>query len=146
MADGRQAAPTREQAVKVVQVFGAINIVLGVYCLAGAAIAVARGPALPFTAIVKTAYALGLVLAVVVWAPAVASGIGLVTRVGWGRKLAVVWGRIVVWVLPIAFGLASGGLADFVSIRFSVIILVCFYANVMAANLARGEFDIAFVR
>jgi len=144
MTSGGKDAPTREQAQKITRVFGVINIVLGAYCILGAIVAFAEGPVLPLGAVGRIASRLGLIVAIVVWAPAVVGGIGLALLSTWGRQVSVVWGRIIVWVLPIAFGLASKGLGDFISLGFALIIAVCFYANVMAANLARGEFDTAF--
>jgi len=144
MTSPGKEAPTRQQARNVTRVFGIINIALGAYCILGAIIAFAEGTVLPFSAVGKIVPRLGLLIAIVAWGPAVVGGIGLVLFSTWGRQVCVVWGRIIVWVLPIAFGLASKGLGDFISLGFAVIIIMCFYANVMALNLARGEFDTAF--
>ena len=63
-----------------------------------------------------------------------------------GPLACVHMGKVIVWVLPIAFGLSITSLSDFVSFSFAVIIVICLYANVVAQNLSRTEFDVAFER
>jgi DNA-directed RNA polymerase subunit RPC12/RpoP len=74
----------------------------------------------------------------------VVSGLGMILLTQWGRWLAIKWGKIIVWVLPIAFGLSTNGLSDFFSLAFAVIIIIGLYAVTIATNLEQPEFDIAF--
>ena len=136
-----EAPPTREQAVKVARIFGAINLALGSYNILGGLVGLADMN-LPGAAAVAGG-ALGFIVLVVAWGTAAASGLGLLMLAEWGRKLAVIWGKIIVWALPIAFGL-SHGLSEFFSLAFGLIIVICFYGNVVAQNLGKPEFDIAF--
>ncbi len=137
----RNDETTPEQAVKATRVFGIINLVLGAYMIVGG-LAGLGDIDLPGAA--KTwGGVLGFIVIVVVWGPAAAGGLGLILRAEWGRKLAIVWGKIIVWVLPIAFGL-SHGLSEFISISFAIIIVICLYANILAQNIAKPEFDVAF--
>ena len=143
-AGKKDEAPTPEQARKAVKVFGIINIVLGLYVIAGALAAVG-GMTLPLSAGAQfAAKTVGLIIVLVAWGTGVAGGVGLVLRSAWGRKLAVIWGRVIVWVLPIAFGLSPGGMRKFISLDFAIIIVICFYAQILAGNLSRPEFDIGF--
>lgn len=137
-------APTVEQVRKAVRVFGIINLVLGAYMLLGALTALGGGAGLPLSSGRRFAQGLGLVAALVVWGPALAGGLGLVLLTNWGRKLAIVWGRAIVWVLPIGFGLSADGLRAFISLAFAVVIVICLYAQVLAQNLGRDVFDVAF--
>jgi len=137
-------APTPAQARRAVQVFGIINIVLGLYVILGALAAV-KGVKLPLSAGAQfAAKTIGLILVLLAWGSGVVGGIGLVLRSAWGRKLATIWGRAIVWVLPICFGLAANGLKSFISLDFAIIIAICFYAQILAGNLARSEFDVGF--
>jgi len=140
----KDEAPTPQQARTAVKVFGIINIVLGLYVILGALVA-AKGVNLPLSAGAQfAAKTIGLVLALLAWGSGVVGGIGLVLRSPWGRKLAVIWGRVIVWVLPIGFGLASEGLKSFISLDFAIIIVICIYAQILAGNLSRPEFDVGF--
>ena len=98
--------PTPEQAIRAVRIFGAINLVLGLYMvLEGlAAMGDINMPGLAAKATVGT---LGFIIIVVAWGSAAVSGLGLILLAEWGRQLAVLWGRIIVWVLPISFFLSS---------------------------------------
>ena len=138
----KDAPPTRAEAVKAARILGGINLALGSYMILGGLAAVADIN-LPGATAKMIGGVLGVIVLVVAWGSAAASGLGLILLTEWGRKLAVLWGRIIVWVLPIAFGL-SHGLSDFFSIAFAVIIVICLYGNVVAQNLAKPEFDIAF--
>ncbi len=137
----RNDETTPEQAVKATRVFGIINLVLGSYMILGGLAGLTEID-LPGAARIVGG-TLGVIIIVVVWGTAVASGLGLVLSAEWGRKLAIVWGRIIAWVLPIAFGL-SHGLSEFFSIAFAIIIVICLYANILAQNIAKPEFDVAF--
>lgn len=136
--------PTPKQAVRAVRIFGAINLVLGLYMvLEGlAAMGDINMPGLAAKATVST---LGFIVIVVAWGSAAASGLGLILLAEWGRQLAVLWGRIIVWILPISFGL-SHGLSEFFSLAFVIIIVICLYGNIVAQNLGKPEFDVAFER
>lgn len=140
----KDEAPTPEQARRALKVFGIINLVLGVYRLLGVVVVAAGASRLPLSAPVRLATGIGLVAALIVWGSGIASGIGLLIRSAWGRKLATIWGRAIVWVLPIGFGLASDGLKSFISLDFAIIVVICFYAQILAGNLARPEFDVGF--
>ena len=87
---------------------------------------------------------IGILAVVIGWGSAIVSGLGLIRLAPWGRWLATLWGRIIVWALPIAFGLSVDSLSNFLSFGFAVIIVICLYANIVAQNLARPEFDSAF--
>ena len=143
MAD--EKPPTPEQAVKAVRILGGINLVLGAYMLLGVLMTFrsAELPQLPAVARQLTK-GFGLIIALVAWGSALVSGIGLLMRAAWGRTLGLFWGRVIVWILPIGFGLKSSGLGDFISLEFAIIIVICFYGNVVAQNLKRPEFDVAF--
>ena len=137
-----EKAPERSEVIKGVRVLGAINLVLGVLALLGLAV-VAKGTQLPGVA-GQLAKGFGVIIALVAWLPALLSGIGLLMTAPWGRTLGLFWGRIIVWVLPVGFGLSAGGLRAFISIEFAIIIGICFYGNIVAQNLKREEFDVAF--
>jgi hypothetical protein len=141
----KEAPPTRAQALRAVRIFGGINLALGLYAILDA-FAALGGIDLPGAAARMVGEVLGIIVVVIVWGAAVVSGLGLLLLAGWGRRLAVLWGRIIVWVLPIAFGLSPGGLGKFFSVAFAIIIVICLYANIVAQNLARPEFDVAFTR
>ncbi len=138
----KDAPPTREEAIKACRILGGINLALGAYMILGGLAAVADIN-LPGATAKMIGGVLGVVVLVVAWGSAAASGLGLILLTEWGRKLAVLWGRIIVWALPISFGL-SHGLSEFISLGFAVIIVICLYGNVVAQNLAKPEFDIAF--
>ncbi|GAB4337896.1 MAG: hypothetical protein Kow0099_11530 [Candidatus Abyssubacteria bacterium] len=137
-------APTRAQATKTVRIFGVINLALGSYMILGA-VATVQGMNLPGSAAKLVGGILGLAVVAIGWGPAVASGIGLILLTAWGRRLAILWGKMIVWILPVAFGLAAHGLSDFLSFSFAIIIVICLYANIVAQNLGKEEFDPAFV-
>ncbi len=137
----RNDETTPEQAVKATRVFGIINLALGSYMILGG-LAGLTDIDLPGAAKIVGG-TLGAILIVVVWGTALVSGLGLVLASEWGRKLAILWGRVITWVLPIAFGL-SHGLSAFFSISFAIIIVICLYANILAQNIAKPEFDVAF--
>ena len=134
---------TPEQAAKATRVFGIVNLVLGSYMILGGLAGLADID-LPGAA-KMVGGVLGFIVVVVVWGSAAASGLGLILFAEWGRKLAILWGKVIVWVLPIAFGL-SHGLSEFFSITFAIIIVICLYANILAQNIAKPEFDVAFER
>ncbi len=139
----RNDETTPEQAVKATRVFGIINLALGAYMILGGLAGLADID-LPGSA--KTwGGVLGFIVIVVAWGSAAASGLGLILFAEWGRRLAILWGKVIVWVLPIAFGL-SHGLSEFLSISFAIIIVICLYANILAQNIAKPEFDAAFER
>jgi predicted RNA-binding Zn-ribbon protein involved in translation (DUF1610 family) len=140
----RDTPPTRAQAVKAVRIFGAINLALGIYMILGA-ITAAQGMNLPGSAARLVGGILGIVAVAVGWGSAAASGLGLILLSGWGRWLAAMWGKIVVWLLPIAYGLSADGLSDFFSLSFGIILVICLYASVVAQNVGKEEFDAAFV-
>jgi len=142
---GKSDEPTPEQAAKAARIFGAINLVLGSYMILGGIARLADINFLPNFAATMAVGVLGFITIVVAWGTAAASGLGLVLLTQWGRKLAVLWGKVIVWLLPISFGL-SHGLSEFISIAFAIIIVICLYANVLAQNLAKPEFDVAFER
>jgi hypothetical protein len=134
--------PTPEQAIRAVRIFGAINLVLGLYMVLEG-LAAMSDINLPGLAAKATVGTLGFILIIVAWGSAAASGLGLILRMEWGRQLAVLWGKIIVWVLPISFGL-SHGLSEFLSLTFLIIIGICLYGNIVAQNLGKPEFDVAF--
>ncbi len=140
---GRNDETTPEQAVKATRVFGIINLVLGAYMIVAGLAAMVDINFPGGSMATTTVNVLGFIVTIVVWGPAAASGLGLILSAEWGRKLAIVWGKIIVWVLPIAFGL-SHGLSEFFSISFAIIIVICLYANILAQNIAKPEFDVAF--
>ena len=135
---------TPEQAVRAVRILGAINLVLGLYMvLEGlAAMGDINMPGLAAKATVGT---LGFIVIVIAWGSAAVSGLGLILLAELGRQLAVLWGRIIVWILPISFGL-SHRLSEFFSLAFVIIIVICLYGNIVAQNLGKPEFDVAFER
>ncbi len=133
---------TPQQAVRAVRIFGIINLVLGLYMVIGGLLTVAD-MALPGAAAQMIGGALGLIIVAVAWGSAVMAGLGLIIRTQWGRKLAIFWGKIIVWVLPISFGL-SHGLSELFSITFGIILAICFYGNIVSSNLQRPEFDAEF--
>lgn len=139
----KDAPPTRSETVRAVRIFGVINLVLGIYMLGGA-FAVMGGMNVPGSSEKMIAGTLGILAAFIGWGSAAVSGLGLVLLAQWGRWLGTMWGKIIVWVLPIAFGLSPGGFSKFFSFTFVIIIVICFYANIVAQNLARPEFDLAF--
>lgn len=139
----KNAPPSRAEVVKAVRVFGGINLCLGLYMILGALTALGDMN-LPGSAAKLMGGTLGAIAVVVGWGSAAASGLGLILITQWGRKLAVFWGKIIVWMLPIAFGLSADGVSDFFSFAFIVIIVICLYASVISQNLARPEFDTAF--
>jgi hypothetical protein len=136
--------PTPEQATRAVRIFGAINLVLGLYMVLQGLLAMGDTN-LPGFAGSITIPVLGFIIIVVAWGSAAVSGLGLILLAEWGRQLAVLWGKIIVWVLPIAFGL-SQGFSGFFSWAFLVIIGICLYGNIVAQNLGKSEFDVAFER
>ena len=138
--------PTKEQVAKVVRIFGGVTIVLCVYMLLGAILVAAKAGRLPLSSPVMAARTLGLIAAVIVWGSGILAGLGLLLISAWGRRIAILWGKAIVWILPIGFGLAAGGMKNFFSVQFLVIIVICICAVVMAGNLARDEFDIGFER
>ena len=142
-APDKKAPPERAQVVKAVRLLGAINLALGLYMILGA-LAALQGMNLPGSAVKLTAGIIGIIAIIVGWGSAVVSGLGLILLAQWGRWLATMWGKIIVWLLPIAFGLYVESLSKFFSLSFAVIIMICFYANIVAQNLARPEFDAAF--
>ncbi len=137
----KKDAPTPEEATRAVRIFGIINLVLGLYMvLEGlAALADMNLPGLA----ARMVGALGFVIIVIAWGSAAASGLGLILLSHWGRRLAILWGKIIVWLLPISFGL-SHNLSEFFSITFGIILVICFYGNILWSNLRRPEFDMAF--
>ena len=135
---------TPEQAVRAVRIFGAINLVLGLYMILEG-LAAMGDINLPGLAARATVGTLGLIVILVAWGSAAVSGLGLILRMEWGHQLAVLWGRIIVWILPISFGLSQGfKLSSFISLAFLIIIAICFYGNIVAQNLGNPEFDVAF--
>jgi DNA-directed RNA polymerase subunit RPC12/RpoP len=143
-AIGKQDVPPAPvQAIKAVRIFGLINLLLGLYMILGA-IAAFQGMNLPGAAAKLVGGVIGIAIVAVGWGTAVVSGAGLLVLSGWGRRLAIVWGKIIVWMLPIAFGLSIAKLSNFLSFSFLVIVVICLYANVVAQNLARADFDPAF--
>ena len=142
MPTKKDAPPTRAQAVKAIRILGGINLALGAYMILGG-LATLADINLPGPTAKMIGGTLGLIILVVAWGSAAASGLGLILLAEWGRKLAILWGRIIVWVLPISFGLSSG-LSEFFSIPFAIIIAICLYGNIVAQNLGKPDFDIAF--
>jgi hypothetical protein len=138
-----ETPPSRKEVVRAVRIFGAINLVLGGYMLI-AALAATGGMNLPGSAARMVGGIIGGVVVIIGWGSAAVSGIGLLLLAHWGRWLATLWGKIIVWALPIAFGLSPGGFSKFFSLAFVIIIIICLYANIVAQNLARTEFDLAF--
>jgi hypothetical protein len=133
---------TRKEAINYARILGGINLALGAYMILGGLAEIAD-ISLPGATAKMIGGVLGLIVLVVAWGSAAASGLGLLMLAEWGRKLAILWGRIIVWVLPISFGL-SHALPEFISINFGFIIVICLYGNVVAQNLAKPDFDIAF--
>ena len=134
---------TRSEAVRAVRVFGVINLVLGIYMIGGA-VGAMGGMNVPGSSAKMVGGIIGITVVFIGWGSAAVSGLGLILLAQWGRWLATMWGRIIVWALPIAFGLSPGGFSKFFSIAFLIIIVICFYGNIVALNLARPEFDLAF--
>jgi len=139
----KEAPPSRSEVVRAVRIFGAINLVLGSYMILGA-LAAMGGMNLPGSAARMVGGIIGVIVVIIGWGSAAVSGIGLLLLAHWGRWLATLWGKIIVWALPIVFGLSPGGFSKFFSLAFVVIIVICLYANIAAQNLARPEFDLAF--
>jgi ribosomal protein S27E len=135
--------PSRSQVVRAVRILGLINLVLGLYMILGAVVA-AGGMNLPGSAATMIGGIIGMAAVIIGWGSAVVSGVGLILLARWGRWLAAIWGKVIVWALPIAFGLSIDSLSDFFSFSFAVIIVICLYANIVAHNLARAEFDAVF--
>lgn len=108
------------------------------------ALLAARGMNLPGSAAKMVGGYIGIVGVIVGWGTAVISGVGLILVTRWGRTVGIWWGKIIVWLLPIAFGLSMDGLSNLFSFSFGIIIVICIYAMVVATNLARPEFDVGF--
>ncbi len=126
------------------RIFGTIHLVLGLYMILDGLVAMGDIADLPGPAAKMVGGVLGIAAILIVWGGAAASGLGMILLTQWGRWLAIMWGKMVVWVLPIAFGLSSDGLSDMISVAFAVIIIIGLYAVTIATNLERPEFDIAF--
>jgi hypothetical protein len=139
-----EEAPTRQQVVRAVRILGAINVAISAYMILGAVAIWVGGSHLPLTADVQVGLSIGMVVVAVVWGTGILGGVGLLLLAPWGRKAGYWWGKVIVWVLPIAFGLASRSLKAFFSLQFLLIIVLCVYAMIMANNLARRDFDVAF--
>ena len=135
--------PERSEVIRAVRIFGGINLVLGLYMIFGALLTL-RGLNLPGSAVRMTAGIIGILGVIFGWGSAVVSGVGLIFVTRWGRSLGILWGKIIVWLLPIAFGLSMDGLSNLFSLSFAIIIVICLYARVAATNLARPEFDLGF--
>ena len=85
---------TPEQAAKATRVFGIVNLVLGSYMILGGLAGLADID-LPGAA-KMVGGVLGFIVVVVVWGSAAASGLGLILFAEWGRKLAILWGKVIV--------------------------------------------------
>lgn len=135
---------TQSKAIKHVRIVGVIHLLLALYTILGALVGIGglSGP----TTLNLTMGAFGIVVLVIVWGPALVSGLGLILLTEWGRRLAIKWGKIIIWVLPIAFGLSCRSLSDIFSFGFAVVITIGLYAAVVAENLAKPEYVLAFVR
>lgn len=134
---------TQSTAIKHVRIAGVIHLVLGLYTILDALIQVADFPG-P-TTLNLTMGAFGMTVVAIVWGPALVSGLGLILLMQWGRWLAIKWGKIIIWVLPIAFGLSCRSLSDLLSFGFALIIVIGLYAAVVAENFAKPAYDVAFV-
>jgi len=131
----KKDAPTPEEATRAVRIFGIINLVLGLYMVLEG-LAALGDINLPGVTARMVGGGLGLIVIIVAWGSATASGLGLILLSHWGRRLAILWGKIIVWLLPISFGL-SHNLSEFFSITFGIIVVICFYGNILWSNLRR---------
>jgi len=141
----KKAPPTRAEAIKEVRIIGTINLVLGLYMVLDGLTAMADLADLPGPGTRMAGGVIGMAAIAVAWGTAVANGLGLLLLKDWGRWLAIKWGKIIFWLLPIAFGLSTDSLSDFFSLGFVVIVALGIYAMAIANGLQKPEADIAFM-
>ena len=141
-----------EQEVKIDKYaigFGLLNILIGGFMFFGGIVQGSRVLSLlvkegrhlrGLGQIIKVAAIFGLIVTTVLWLPLFVSGILILIKKSFGRKLAVTSGQILTYAIPISFFLSSG-FGEIFSLYGLIVAILFVYVFIMWQNLVKPEFD-----